>query len=160
MIFCGLTLWLLRFPWFADATKDTVGAHRSWFILGFLASSAWLVTYPVGSVGRRIDTSIKKRQAKQRCIKRLHELTVEQKHVLQAYIERGSKTAEWRVPSGIITSLSSYGVIYPASPSADMFHYPYNISENAWEYLNAHPELIATPNNPRRKPGPDDWMMR
>jgi hypothetical protein len=146
MMFCGISLWLFRFPWFADWTKDTLGSHKGWLVIGLLASLAWLLTYPIEFAGKRVQKAIKQKSAIKRRIARLHDLTNEQKRVLSEYIGRRSKSATWAMPSGIIASLAEDGIIYAATRIGDMDAYPYNISEDAWKYLNEHPELLQTSN--------------
>jgi hypothetical protein len=47
-----------------------------------------------------------------------------------------------------------YRFLFPTASIGHMLHYPHNVQYDVWNYLQDHPDVVATPGNPRREPDP------
>jgi hypothetical protein len=73
---------------------------------------------------------------------RLHNLTADEREILQNYIGNRTKTQELDIRSGVVNELENDFIIYRASNIGHLGGWAYNIQPWAWDYLNEHPELI------------------
>jgi len=113
--------------------------------LALLTSSAYLIVLVVGRIGRSIKIARLRRKAGKRRTGRLHYLTHHEKQVLQAYICTGRRTVSWDFFNPNVASLVAYGILFATISTGNMFQFPFDITDEAWNYLNAHPELILAP---------------
>ncbi len=117
-----------------------------------------LAVFLITKVGTWITKGFNRRRLRKARRERLHRLTVPERHVLQVYFETGSRTVDLPIDDGVVSCLMGCGILYRRTGMADFRRFPTHISEDAWLYLNEHPELLATPNQPRREPSRYDWM--
>jgi hypothetical protein len=142
------------FPWIDSVVQD----HKALVGFSALFSGVFCCTYVFSHVGswvtrkRAEKKQLKDNQQKESDrLKRLHDrlgnLTVDEKHILQEYIDNDSRVAHFNatvgtaVPlckSGVLSQIHLYGV-----------RGAYTISDDAWAYLHEHRDLIATPDHPR-----------
>ena len=157
-----VTLILLAIPlvaplWFPAATSF-VEANKLWISLCALVSGVLCTTYIGSWVSGRLGKLYAERKRVWSIQARLSTLTLEEKHVLQQYIEEDSRTAFLRLRDGVATALVLDGILYTSSPYRTGARGAYNISSEAWSYLHRHPNLIATPDNPRPPITGNEWM--
>jgi hypothetical protein len=88
-------------------------------------------------------------QAQHNGIRRLEQLTPKEQKLPRPYLLRETRTQTFNVAdgmeSGTLTGLVNAKILYVAARQADMFAFPYNMHSWAWDYLNAHPELLDRP---------------
>ena len=81
--------------------------------------------------------------------KRLHNLTAEEKDILNAYIGQQTKTQYFDCRDGVVKGLVHDVIIYRSSnislPSSGI-EFAYNIQPWAWEYLNENTNLLSHKN--------------
>jgi hypothetical protein len=119
---------------------------RSLPILGLLGTGFYLATYPIHAFWKAAARYAQEKQSIRRGQDRLHHLTSEEKKLLQSYVKRGTRTRRWNVGSGVVNGLVRMGILFSSSNIGSQVEgFAYGISEWAFEYLNAHQELIATP---------------
>jgi len=93
----------------------------------------------------------RKRSYYRRVTNRMLCLTEDEKQILRFYIDRQTRANILRYDDGVVQSLVSDGIIYRSASIGNILEgFAHNISEFAWDYLNAHPELLeGTTNNYR-----------
>jgi hypothetical protein len=142
------------FPWL-----DTfIGSYKVWLVIAWMLSGVLSVTYAVSGGWSAIKKKAEIRhgtEAEQRsrfdrveAIRaRLAELTLEEKHILQEYIDLDSRTAQFNITSGRLDALCASRILRITLSYG--IKGTYMISDEAWRWLQEHRHLIATPDNPR-----------
>jgi hypothetical protein len=123
--------------------------HRFWLGFAFVLSSAALLLLAGGALWKVVAKPIRGARDHRLYIAGLGKLSREEKEVLRRYFTMGSKSQVLPYTSGVARSLEAAGIIYRASnvSIAGMpgTPFPYNLQLWAWDYLNAHPEVLADP---------------
>jgi hypothetical protein len=127
--------------WFG--VLDKAQHYRQWISVAFLAAVSLLAVHLAVEIGRVVRNRTRRREAHELALKRLHRLTEGEKQILRFYVSEQTKTNKLRATDGVVNGLVDAGLIYLAT---DLWHplmgLDHNISEFAWEYLNAHPDLL------------------
>lgn len=108
---------------------------------GFLRFVAWAR----GKYGKRV--------ALRDAIRRLEKLTPKEQELLRLYLEEQTRTQKFNMESGVVAGLVQANILCPAVRQASMYEFPFNIQPWAWDYLNAHPEVVGY-KVPQKKPQP------
>lgn len=74
---------------------------------------------------------------------RLKCLTKEEKKLLGGYLKGQTRTLAFDRENGVVAGLVKAGVLYPAVGVADIFAFPINVGDVAWQYINKHPHLVS-----------------
>ena len=126
---------------FRDAYLHWIGLA---FLLSVCISIVWVFSAD-GWIGKRVRW----RTGRLRMQRYLHTLSEEEQVVLRGYIFDQTKTCILGYNDGVVRGLEASHVITRASPlvtydrrTSGHMSSPYNIQPWAWEYLNAHPELL------------------
>ena len=83
----------------------------------------------------------RRRQHPEEC---LSALTEPEKDLVRRYINEGTRTQNLEISDGVASGLVSASVLYRASDvSIGMMFFPYNMQPWAWEYIQAHPEVLS-----------------
>ena len=117
--------------------------YRSWIGLVFLLSSTLLFSHAISQIWSWVT---KKYGAKKRLIslkKRLGNLTVEEKKILNAYISNQTRTQVLDLENGIVNGLIQEGIIYRVSPIVRVTLTACNIQPWAWDFLNENKHLLS-----------------
>jgi Super-infection exclusion protein B len=142
LLFCGMTLWLVHYPWFAPA-KKIVDPYLGWMLMASLASSSLLVMYAVTQAVTAISRKASRRNLEKARRRHLQNLTEPEKVVLREYLHCGTKTASWDMQDGVVHGLEAYRILFRSSTIGNVFSgFPYNMHDDVWDYLKEHPELI------------------
>lgn len=150
---------LLFVPTLPRDAAPLIQRYKLGIEFAFLVSAAVTVTYIGSWLWRVSGELIRQWLHRRRVRRRLHNLTLEEKYILQRYMESQSRTSYLKMNDGVVGSLVEAGIIYPAPISyARGSTFAYNISDIAWAYLVAHNELVATPENPKPKPTGNEWQ--
>ena len=119
---------------------------RSVPVLGLLGAGFYLATYPIHALWKGAAHYVRYKRAVRFGKGRLHNLTFEEKKLLQGYVQRGTRTRRWNLGSGVVNGLVRMGILFRSSQVGYLVGgVPYEINDWALEYLKAHQELIATP---------------
>lgn len=137
-------------PGFSAALHDP---FWRWILLVVMIGTAALVTYPIECAVNKVADNRKKAAAQASILRRLSDLTVHEKKVLQRYLQEQSTVADWGRAIGVVDALARDGIIsLLVSCDADTFsHSPdvYSINPVVWKHLHLHPELVdLEPNRP------------
>jgi len=85
----------------------------------------------------------KKRTFYKSVSERLNCLTEDEKQILRFYISNQTRANVLRYDDGVVQGLVSNGIIYQSSPLGNMLEgFAHNISDFAWSYLHANPQLL------------------
>ncbi len=75
---------------------------------------------------------------------RLHDLTPQERTILDSYFSEQTRTQELDSTDGVVNGLEHAGIIYRSSIVGELESWAYNIQPWAWDYLNAHPDLLKS----------------
>jgi len=131
--------------------------YKPWIWLCFLASGFYSLTFPVQWAGRAASKELNGFRAKRHSIRRLHALTLSEKHILQWHVEKENGVDSWSVRRMEINSLAHDGLIGLIQQVGNIGYF--KISDGVRKYLLRNPALIATPNNPRPPRSGNEWMI-
>jgi hypothetical protein len=158
MVILLLALLLLATPVIPTDLRLLVQKQKGWVELALLASMVICAVHGAESSWKGISGRFRKYMERKRILRYLHDLAVPEKHVLQIYMERGLRTENWSLGDDRPRSLVQQGILKLAPGNHDMYRPPYLLVYDVWAYLQKHPDLIATPNNPRPMPTGREWM--
>jgi hypothetical protein len=82
---------------------------------------------------------------------RLNSLTEDEKQILRYYFAEQTRANSLRIDDGVVQGLVAEGIIYRSASVGNMLDgFAHNISDIAWEYLQAHPHLLNGTTNTYR----------
>jgi hypothetical protein len=143
---------LLCVPVFVPGRVPQIDAfirdHITSVLLIWLGAGVYSATYPIASGWRAIQNSWREMSRKRTQRKMLGMLTLEEKHILQEYIDLNLRSLQFNITLGRLDPLRINGILKLTQTYG--IKGTYMISEDARSYLLKHPDLIATPNNPRK----------
>lgn len=116
-----------------------VSQNRPYFGATFALLLAMLLT----KVFVAAKNSIGEFQQKKAAIKRLRDLTEEEKSVLRPYIIEGRRTRNLSPMSGVVAELEHNNILYRSRNIGTIASLPYNIQPWAYDYLRAHQQWLT-----------------
>lgn len=118
-------------------------SYRHWFAVAFIVST---IVFSVDRTVALAGAYLERWRTKRRCIKRLNSLTNSEKPIVRHYLERKTRANHLRAGDGTVAGLVSCGIIYQAATIDDPAGvFAFNITEDAWHYLQKHHERILLP---------------
>jgi len=91
----------------------------------------------------RLRLGWQKKRIHQQGIERLNNLTEDEKQILRYYIGFNTRASMLRYDDGVVQGLAQRGIIYQSSSLGSIFQgFPYNISDWAWNYLQANAHVL------------------
>lgn len=147
---------LLVGPHVADSAP-VIQQHRIWLWVVLLVSGFYSATFPIQWGWQRGEAARHNRHAKRHLVKRLHSLTVREKHILQEHFEDKRRVVSWSVNRLEIASLAHDGVIGMIQQQGSIGYF--KVRDQPWDYLLEHLELIDTPGEPRPPRSKNEWMI-
>lgn len=125
--------------------------YRTALGLAFVASVVLLSVSGVVGLGKGIRSWWRRRQHYRRVIERLSSLTEDEKQILRFYVAERTKTNMLRIDDGVVQGLVAKGIIFRAASTGNIIEgFAHNISEFAWNYINAHPYILQGTTNTYR----------
>ncbi len=112
--------------------------YRKYIGIVFLASAALSINGILGYFGRSTQSLVRAREIK----KRLNALTEPEKQILRYYIAKETRTNYLYMYDGIVEGLKAAGILTPAAERGPPTCYPYNITDEAWNYLKKNRHLL------------------
>jgi membrane protein implicated in regulation of membrane protease activity len=121
-----------------------VAGYRMWVGFVFLVCVALLLARAGAGVFEFAKKRIQQRRTLRRWQRRLHELTPEEKEVLEGYVLENTRTQYFQLEDGVIQGLAAETIITRAASVGDVFKgFAYNIQPWAWRYLKEHPTVLG-----------------
>lgn len=136
-------IWLLHAEFLPAALKTAVKQYEVWVWLAFLLALSLLATYLIEWIWKTITRRQEQRASARKLLGRLHDLTVEERHVLQPFFEKNARTTPGRSDDRVVASLLADGIL------VQITQFGFRISEEAWQHLRKNLNLVATPNDLR-----------
>ncbi len=123
-----------------------VAQHRGWFELVFLLALVLLATSFGTSIWPSVKGIYKDWKTQKARIKRLYQLTPEEKDILREYLRQNTRTLTL-VEDGVVMGLVKAGVIVRAGTRRSIRdardrRVDYNLELWAWEYLQKNPQIL------------------
>lgn len=136
--------------------------QRYRFVLGLtlVLSVAIVAVYGGQSVFRMIKGWWRTRRFHIRVIKRLHNLTEDEKQILRYYLANNTRANMLRFDDGVVQGLVDDGIIYRSASLGNLVEgFAHNINDFVWDYLHGHGELLRGNTNFYRtdKSGPNSF---
>lgn len=102
--------------------------------------------------------SWRKKKTFQEGIERLNSLTEDEKQILRYFLAADTRATMLRYDDGVVQGLVHRGIIYQSSSMGNLFQgFPYNISDWAWDYLQANPGVLKGYTNLYRTDKDRSW---
>jgi len=117
--------------------------YRFYFGLGFLLTTTLLLTAGLTAIYDGIMQGRRQRARLKNLRERLHHLAEPDKEILRRFIYGGTRSQKLNMADGRVGGLEAEGVIFRSSNVGNIESWAYNLQPWAWEYLKAHPELLA-----------------
>ncbi|MFW6026358.1 MAG: super-infection exclusion protein B [Candidatus Woesearchaeota archaeon] len=129
-----------------------INDYRAWFGLMFLIfTAAWIFEFIIffyNKFRKRVIEYINFRRGK----KRLNNLAINEKEILQEYLRRDSRTQKLDESNGTVKELEKLGIIYSSADYGDFIYgFSYNLQPWVWNYLKNNLELIDLDNDDKLK---------
>lgn len=140
------------------AALAPIAQHYSgliWFFM--LISGVYSLTFPVHWAGKAIRTGIRRHRMMQRRKDRLHSLTIKEKHILQEHLNEENGVVCWSLNRVEIQALAQSGLLGVICQRGSIGYI--KLREELHKYLKRHPNLIATPDEPRPARSEYEWMI-
>jgi hypothetical protein len=121
--------------------------YRPWIGILFILSVALCLSHLIFNFAPLTKERFIQWRIRRLAVERLHSLTQEEQNILSRYIANKSRVHHFDIADGNVAELDSLGIIARSSSVARVERrFDYNIKPWAWDYLNAHPELVGLPN--------------
>jgi len=145
---------LLFFPsvWLAYIGVDNFAvANRQWLGLIFLVcASLWCVS-AVASCWDWVAGKFFQRRVRQRITHKLSSLTEGEKQILRYYFAKDTRANTLKIDDGVVQGLVANRIIYrSASMGSILDGFAHNITDAAWNYICANPEVLQGTTNTYR----------
>lgn len=128
--------------------------YRPWLALVLIVTAALFVVTVVGDTMNWFRRRRSVAAASRHLIRRLHSLREDEKQILRFYIAKQTRTNKLRIDDGVVQGLAADGIVFLAAPVGHFFDgIAYNITDEAWDYLQLHPELLKGTTNTYRTDG-------
>lgn len=161
LIAIGLVAGLMLFG--GESFRDTLGLSKFVseyrpYLGGLFLTSFVLLLVAISHDG--VSAIMRRRREKEhddRVRQYLRGLNEGEKQILRYYFTKNTRANSLRIDDGVVQGLVSNGIIFQSSALGTYFHgFAHNICDVAWDYLNAHPELLVGSTNTYRTDKTDD----
>ena len=150
-IFVALTLALGAFLFLPDGAAKQFGIqeirtkYKSYAGCAFIITASLVTVQSLAKAGGYIRKRSLRSKFRKKAIQSLHNLTPTEKQILCGYILPNERTQYLSIQDGIVNGLCAAGIIYRSANVGNLYGrgYAFNIEDWAWDYLQAHPELIT-----------------
>jgi hypothetical protein len=139
-------------PWLEHlGTTSLVTENRQWLGLAFITSTVLCLVAWTTSLWRWLRKSAARRSRHKHTLRRLHELTEDEKQILRYFLAKNTRANTLRLDDGVVQGLVRAGIIYRSAAIGNLLEgFAHNISDVAWDYLHEHPELLLGATNTYR----------
>jgi hypothetical protein len=121
---------------------EFVPKYRPYIGVILLLSVGLLASHLLNSLFGWISQRRKLSRKLKNGMKHLQTLTIEEKEILKAYIETGTRTQYLPMRSGVVSGLEWDMILIRSSNIGDLEEWSYNIQPWVWDYLHKHPDLL------------------
>lgn len=117
--------------------------YRQWLGLSFLVSATlWAVGIAL-SAWNALTRKFFRRSVRQHVMRRLASLTEDEKQILRYYLAKNTRANMLKVDDGVVQGLVADRIIYRSASMGHLLEgFAHNITDFAWDYLHANPELL------------------
>jgi ABC-type multidrug transport system fused ATPase/permease subunit len=145
---------LLFFPnaWLVRIGVDNfAAANRQWLGLAFLVSAVlWCISL-ITTVWSWVAGKVFQRRVSQHIARKLDSLTEGEKQILRYYFAKDTRANTLRIDDGVVQGLVQNRIIFrSASMGSILDGFAHNISDAAWDYILANPEVLQGTTNTYR----------
>lgn len=128
--------------------SDVVQKYRFALGLTLVLSVVLIVIYVCLFFIRSIQRHWYRKKGHQKTIKRLNDLTEDEKQILRYFLHHDTRATMLKYDDGVVQGLAHSGIIYQSSSMGDVFEgFPYNITDWTWDYLRANPQALMGTTN-------------
>lgn len=151
-VFCGFILFVPEFMLQPFGLNGLRAVGKPYFGAAFLFSVSTIICSGILRLAAWTRTEYRQWLWQRHGIKYLHGLTGEEKAVLRRYLEDQTRSLRLDIKDGVVIGLAQALIISQVSGlghmgGANKMFFAFNMQPWAWDYLNAHPELVGLSHN-------------
>lgn len=121
-----------------------VSNSRMWIGLAFLISTGFWIVDMILTLYKYIKRKSIYNDKRKEAVRRLQNLTPEEKSILINYYVSKSRTQVLDYTNGVVRELEYYDIIYRASNLSKIgTRFAYNIQPWAWDYIHKNQEVLS-----------------
>lgn len=125
--------------------------YRAWFGLAFLVSAGICIVAIASWIANWILNIFRRRRVQRFVIKKLDNLTEDEKQILRYYFAKGTRSNTLKVDDGVVQELVACRIIYRSAQLGNMLEgFSHNISDLAWDYIHLNPSILQGSTNTYR----------
>ena len=117
--------------------------YRLWLGLAWLGSLSILSAQGLSAAVQTTRKRLEWRRNLKRLEQSLHNLAPPEKTFLRGYIDNDTRTQKADIMDGVVNGLVAGKVVFRSASVGYGTRFSFNIQPWAWDYLKAHPELLA-----------------
>lgn len=138
--------------WLARIGVDNFAAmNRQWLGLTFLASASLWGVSAVATCWDWVAGKFIQRRVRQHIAQKLSSLTEGEKQILRYYFAKDTRANALKIDDGVVQELVANHIIYrSASMGSILDGFAHNITDAAWGYIHANPQVLQGTTNTYR----------
>lgn len=138
--------------WLQRIGVDTFAtANRQWLGLTFLVSAILWGVSAVATCWDWVAGNFFQRSVRQHIAQKLSSLTEDEKQILRYYLAKDTRANTLKIDDGVVQGLVANRIIYRSASMGNLLEgFAHNITDAAWDYILANPEVLQGTTNTYR----------
>ncbi|TDQ37002.1 superinfection exclusion B family protein [Thiopseudomonas denitrificans] len=125
--------------------------HRQWLGLTFLVSATLWGVSAIGACWVWILERIFERRVRRHIVKKLSSLNEDEKQILRYYFAKETRANMLKINDGVVQGLVANRIIYRSASTGSLVEgFAHNITDVAWDYIQANPQVLQGTTNTYR----------
>ena len=132
--------------------------HRQWLGLAFLVSAILWSVSAITTCLAWIAGRLFQRRLRQHIAQKLSSLNEDEKQILRYYFAKETRANMLKINDGVVQGLVANRIIYRSASTGSLVEgFAHNITDAAWDYIHANPEVLQGTTNTYRTDKRWDW---
>ena len=126
-------------------------ANRQWLGLTFLVSAVLWGVSATTTCWDWVAGKAFRRRVRKHIAQKLRSLTEDEKQILRYYFAKGTRANMLKVDDGVVQGLVANRIIYRSASMGNILEgFAQNITDAAWDYIHANPDILQGTTNTYR----------
>lgn len=122
--------------------------NRQWLGLTFLISITLWGVAVISDCWGWFSNKLFQRKYEQHIIRKLHELTEDEKQILRYYVAKNTRANMLKVDDGVVQGLVADHIIYRSASMGNILEgFAHNITDFVWDYIHANLDVLQGTTN-------------